>query len=463
MTEYKYADRISNMKDTAMYMRGFFDNMNDPEMRSFGGGAPGRSVLPMKYMSKIANDLFSEEGKGIEAFQYSETFGLEDLRRAICDYLLIPTGVQAGPENIQIVSGGMETIYLVSQLFLQKGSVVLTEDPTFVHAVETFQMFQAEIVPCRCDEQGLIPEDVEQKIQQYDPKLIYVTPTFANPTGRSLPVERRKKLAELAGKYNVMILEDDPYRDVRYDGDPLPAIRSFDKTGNVIMACSFSKIFAPGSRIEQEAALLNGLEIGEIRIASYSSFAIEWVAKVMAEFSREHPGISIDVQEIYNYYEAEEMLKNEECDIAFCRYRENYGLYGEPLVDDRYTITMSTDDPFAANSCITMDQLHQRKVLGSKNGLTDMDEQDYPEMKKLEEEAMYSTSMDEMLYSMVREGIGVMFSTELMAPASRSEGIVSLPIYPDHYRTLGYYVKDPARLSSAAAAFIEATKRIVNA
>ena len=225
----------------------------------------------------------------------------------------------------------------------------------------------------------------------------------------------------------------------------------------------FRELARCDSRIEQEAALLNGLEIGEVRIASYSSFAIEWVAKVMAEFSRKHPGISIDVQEIYNYYEAEEMLKNEECDIAFCRYRENYGLYGEPLVDDRYTITMSTDDPFAANSCITMDQLRQRKVLGSKNGLTDMDEQDYPEMKKLEDEAMYSTSMDEMLYSMVREGIGVMFSTELMAPASRSEGIVSLPIYPDHYRTLGYYVKDPARLSSAAAAFIEATKRIVNA
>ena len=86
-----------------------------------------------------------------------------------------------------------------------------------------------------------------------------------------------------------------------------------------------------------------------------------------------------------------------------------------------------------------------------------------PEMRSFGGGAPYSTSMDEMLYSMVREGIGVMFSTELMAPASRSEGIVSLPIYPDHYRTLGYYVKDPARLSSAAAAFIEATKRIVNA
>lgn len=254
MTDYKFADRISSMKDTALYMRSFFDNMNDPEMRSFGGGAPGRSVLPMKYMSEIAGELFSEEGRGIEAFQYSATFGLDDLRQAVCDHLLIPTGVQAEPENIQIVSGGMETIYLVSQLFLQPGSIVLTEDPTFVHAVETFQMFEAEIVPCECDDDGIIPEDVEKKIKEYDPKLIYVTPTFANPTGRSLPVERRKALAELASKYNVMILEDDPYRDVRYDGEPLQAIRSFDKTGNVIMACSFSKIFAPGSRLGYSVA-----------------------------------------------------------------------------------------------------------------------------------------------------------------------------------------------------------------
>ena len=223
----------------------------------------------------------------------------------------------------------------------------------------------------------------------------------------------------------------------------------------------FCELVRCDDKIRQEAALLNGLETGDVRIASYSSFAIEWVARIVAEFGKEHPGICIDVQEIYNYHEAEEMLKNDECDIAFCRYREKYGLFGEPLIKDRYTITMSQDNPLAKNSRITMKELRRLNVLGSKNGLTDMDEQDYPEMKKLEEEAMYSTSMDEMLYSMVKHDIGVMFSTELMAPSSKADGIVSLPIYPDHYRTLGYYVKNPARLSSAAAMFIEYTKRIV--
>ena len=104
-------------------------------------------------------------------------------------------------------------------------------------------------VGCECDENGIIPEDAEKKIKQYNAKMVYTVPTFGNPTGRTLSVDRRKKLAELGSKYNVVILEDDPYRDVRYSGEVLPAIRSFDKTGNTIMACSFSKIFAPGSRL----------------------------------------------------------------------------------------------------------------------------------------------------------------------------------------------------------------------
>ena len=249
MQELRYAGRMHDMHDTAMYMRGLFDNMTDPEMKSFGGGAPARSVLPMDCMEKIAGEVLSDSGRGMEAFQYSAPSGLADLRQAVCDHLLGPTGIKAGPENIQIVSGGLETMNLVCQLFIEPGDVILTENPTFIHVTDTFKMFQAEVTACECDKEGLIPEDVEEKIIKYDPKIIYTVPTFGNPTGRSLPVERRKKLAELAAKYNVIILEDDPYRDIRYSGEVLPAIRTFDETGHVIMACSFSKIFAPGSRL----------------------------------------------------------------------------------------------------------------------------------------------------------------------------------------------------------------------
>ena len=234
MGKYRYASRLETMHDTAMYMRGLFDNMTDPNMRSFGGGAPARSVLPMDYMEKIAGEVLSDKGRGFEAFQYSATFGLQDLRQAVCDHLLKPTGIEAGPENIQIVSGGLETMYLVCQLFIEPGDVILTEDPTFLHTTDTFKMAQAEVISCECDDEGINPEDVERKIMQYNAKIVYTVPTFGNPTGRSLSVERRKKLAELGSKYNVIILEDDPYRDVRYEGEVLPAIRSFDTTGNVI-------------------------------------------------------------------------------------------------------------------------------------------------------------------------------------------------------------------------------------
>ncbi|MGI6204444.1 MAG: PLP-dependent aminotransferase family protein [Anaerovoracaceae bacterium] len=249
MSNLKYTDRVRYMHDSAMYMRGLFDNMTDPTMKSFGGGAPAREALPMKYMEKIASEVLSDSGRGMEAFQYSAPFGLYDLREAVCDHLLKPTGIEAKPENVQIVSGGLETMCLACELFIKPGDVIITEAPTFLHVTDTFNMFQAKIVPAECDDGGMIIEDVEKKIKEYDAKMVYIVPTFNNPTGRTLSVERRKALAELGSKYNIVILEDDPYRDVRYSGEVMPAIRSFDKTGNTIMACSFSKIFAPGARL----------------------------------------------------------------------------------------------------------------------------------------------------------------------------------------------------------------------
>lgn len=249
MATLNYASRIAYMRDSAMYMRGLFDNMTDREIRSFGGGAPARDTLPMDVMEKIAGEVLSDKGRGFEAFQYSNTFGFPDLRQAVCDHLLAPTGVFEKPENIQITSGGFETLYLVCQLVMEPGDKIITEAPNFMHAKACFDMFQADVVPAECDDNGIDPDDVEAKIKEGGVKIVYVVPTFDNPTGKTLSAERREALAELGSKYNVVILEDDPYRDVRYSGEIVPAIRTFDKTGNTIMAGSFSKIFAPGSRL----------------------------------------------------------------------------------------------------------------------------------------------------------------------------------------------------------------------
>ena len=175
--------------------------------------------------------------------------GIPDLRQAVVDRLLKPKGLKGGLENVIIVAGGIESLNLTCQLYLEPGDVVLVESPTFVHAVQVFKMFQTRCIACETDDHGLVIEDVEAKIRQYAPKMVYVIPTFQNPSGRTFSLERRKALAELGSQYDIVILEDDPYCELRYSGESLPPVKYFDQTGNTVYVNSFSKIFSPGSRL----------------------------------------------------------------------------------------------------------------------------------------------------------------------------------------------------------------------
>lgn len=245
----KFANRIANMQASADVIRQLFESMTDPETISFGGGAPAREALPVELVHDIASEVLTRDKRGIQALQYGNPTGIPDLRRAVIDRLLTPKGLTAGMENVLIVSGGIESMNLVSQLYLEPGDVVLVEAPTFVQAVQIFQLFEARCIACETDDNGLVIEDVEAKIKKYSPKMVYVIPTFQNPSGRTTSLERRKALAELGSRYDVIILEDDPYSEMRYSGTKLPPIKSFDKTGNTIFVNSFSKIFSPGSRL----------------------------------------------------------------------------------------------------------------------------------------------------------------------------------------------------------------------
>jgi 2-aminoadipate transaminase len=245
----KFAKRMAYMQSTADVIRYLFESMTDPDTISFGGGAPAREALPVELVHGIADEVFTREQRGVQALQYGNPIGIPDLRQAVIDRLLTPKGLQAGLENVMIVAGGMETMNLVSQLYLEPGDVILVESPTFVQAVQVFRMFEARCIACETDDHGLVIEDVEAKIKQYAPKMIYVIPTFQNPSGRTTSLERRKALAELGSQYDIVILEDDPYCEMRYSGEVLPPIKYFDETGNTIFANSFSKIFSPGSRL----------------------------------------------------------------------------------------------------------------------------------------------------------------------------------------------------------------------
>ena len=223
--------------------------MTKPNIISFGAGAPALEAYHFDILREISQDIFQGNDKGYESVKYGSTTGFESLKESVCEELLKPRGLQAEPDQIMITSGGIQPMNLLCQLFINPGDVILVESPTFVHATMIFKMFQAEVIPCAMDDDGLIMEDVEENIKKYHPKMVYTIPTFQNPTGITMTLERRKKLAELGSKYDVIILEDDPYREIRYSGEHLPPIKSFDTTDNTIFVNSFSKIFSPGSRL----------------------------------------------------------------------------------------------------------------------------------------------------------------------------------------------------------------------
>lgn len=205
-----YAKRMEKMAFTANVVKGLFGSMTNPDIISFSGGSPAREALPVDTIRQLADEVLRTDTRGVEALQYGPIEGIRDLREVVVRELLAPKGIDCGVDNVIIITGGLEGINLACQAYIDPGDVILVEAPTFVQSVEIFDMFEARCVGVAMDDDGLIPEDLERKIRQCHPKMIYVIPTFQNPSGRTLSLERRKAVAELAAKYDVLVLEDDP-------------------------------------------------------------------------------------------------------------------------------------------------------------------------------------------------------------------------------------------------------------
>lgn len=246
---FNFSSRIQDIQVTAKMLRDLYDSMTDPSIISFGGGAPASDALPVETIREIIADVLYRDKRGIEAIQYGNPAGTVQLRKLLLEHLLAPQGVELTEKNVLLVNGGIQTANVMCQLFIEPGDKIIVESPTFVQAIQIFELFGAKCIPCGMDENGIMTDQLEELIKKEHPKMIYVIPTFQNPTGITLSLERRKKVAELADQYEVMVLEDDPYRDVRYTGEPLPPIKKFDKTGHTVMACSLSKILSPGIRL----------------------------------------------------------------------------------------------------------------------------------------------------------------------------------------------------------------------
>lgn len=220
----------------------------NPEIISFAGGLPAPELFPVEQMKDVDLAILEKEGK--QALQYSTTEGYVPLRKQIAARMKSVFQTDCTYEDLIITAGSQQGLSLCGQLFLDEGDVVLVESPTYLGAITAFNVNFPQFIEVPTDDKGMIPEELDKILATNDKvRLIYVIPDFQNPTGITWPLERRKAFMEIINRHDIPVIEDDPYGELRYDGDYLPTLKSMDEKGNVIFLGSFSKILMPGLRL----------------------------------------------------------------------------------------------------------------------------------------------------------------------------------------------------------------------
>lgn len=256
----RFADRFEGVNGSAI--REIFKMIAKPGMISFAGGNPAASALPDETVSRMAQRVLSENGKAI--LQYGATEGYPPFLESLHSYAEQQLGCAV--PCVLPTTGSTQGMDLLCKALINPGDVILVENPSFLGNMQCMHLYQAKLVPVESDEHGLMLDKLEEAIIQHYPKLLYTIPTFQNPTGKTLAADRREPIARLAAKYAMVVAEDDPYRDLRYEGEALPSIKSYDREGWVVFLGSFSKIISPGLRVGYMAgdgAILRKCTIGK--------------------------------------------------------------------------------------------------------------------------------------------------------------------------------------------------------
>ncbi len=241
----KYAERMEHIK--ASEIRELLKLTARPEIISFAGGLPAPELFPLEEMKSISVRVLDLMGQ--EALQYSTTEGYQPLRQKIAERMN-KVGIKADPEHILITSGSQQGLDFSGKVFLNPGDIVFVESPSYLGALNAFKAYQCEFVEIPTDDHGMDMAFLEKALQDYPTgRMIYVIPDFQNPSGRTWSLERREKLIELANRFNLPIIEDNPYGELRFEGEFLPSIKSLDTEDRVIFLGTFSKTFCPGLRI----------------------------------------------------------------------------------------------------------------------------------------------------------------------------------------------------------------------
>ncbi len=242
----EFSDKIKTVKPSAI--REIFKVLGDQSIISLAGGNPDPRSFPAEQMKIIADDLFVNNSAA--SLQYSVTEGFPKLREQVADRLNKKFNSCGENDVVLIMTGGQQGIDLTCKVLCNEGDTVICEDPSFIGALNAFRTYNTHLCGVPVEEDGINVEALEEALKtEKNVKLLYLIPTFQNPTGVCMSLEKRKKVYELACKYNVVILEDNPYGELRFAGEDIPTIKSMDTEGRVVYCGSFSKVLSPGMRI----------------------------------------------------------------------------------------------------------------------------------------------------------------------------------------------------------------------
>jgi len=288
--EYRYAHRTQKMGSSVI--RELLKLTEQPDIISFAGGLPAPEVFPLKEFQDACNAVLQNDGP--MALQYGATEGYRPLREMIARH----TGrysVQVCAENVLITSGSQQALDFIGRVFINRGDHIVVESPTYLGALQAWNAYGAQYISVRADEHGMVVDELEAALR-VGPKFIYTLPNFQNPSGTTLPLERRLKMIELADKYGVPIIEDDPYGQLRYEGEHIPSLVMLDSqyrndnngtySGNVIYLSTFSKLLAPGLRLAWVIAppevirrLVMTKQAADLHTSSFNQYVAYEVAK----------------------------------------------------------------------------------------------------------------------------------------------------------------------------------------
>lgn len=282
--DYFFSNRISSLKPSAI--REILKATADPAIVPFAAGNPAPEAFPVEEVRKISEDIFAN--RPIEVLQYGVTEGYEPLRKRISEYMKQKHNVGTEDDNIIITSGAQQVMDLATKALCNEDDVIICECPSFIGSLNCFRSYKTRLCGVEVEADGINIEKLEQTLKtEKNVRFIYTIPNFQNPSGATMSLEKRKAVLALAEKYNVLILEDNPYGDLRVSGEDIPTIKSMDKNGIVIYAGSFSKILAPGIRVgyaiankEILAKMTVGKQGGDVHTTMFCQALVdEWMDK----------------------------------------------------------------------------------------------------------------------------------------------------------------------------------------